>query len=142
MNWQELSITSHYQTAVAIEKNMLQGNLDNAVTGIKELIKALGRSEKRALKSQLARLMMHIIKWKTQPKRRSRSWVASIYNARDEIIDIQEDTPSLTDSVIKEMWKKCFRSAKREAEGEMNLKSTIEELSWEEVFESTYKILS
>ncbi|QTA79484.1 DUF29 [Desulfonema limicola] len=136
MNWQELSTTSHYQTALKVENELLSGNIKNAAAGIRALIEALGRSEKRALKSQLIRLMMHVIKWKMQPERRSRSWAASICNAREEISDIQEETPSLSDSVIKNMWDKCFKAAKREAEGEMNKKVLIDDLSWEDVFES------
>ena len=138
MNWQELSAASHYQTAVAVEGELRGGNIHEATTGIQELIEALGRSEKRALKSQLTRLMMHVIKWKSQPQRRSRSWIASLYNAREEIADIQEEVPSLTNAVILEMWDKCFRAAKREAEGEMDGKSSVSKLSWEEVFEERY----
>ena len=138
MNWQELSSTSHYQTAVAIEQTLREGNIAEATAGTQELIDALARSERRALKSQLIRLMSHVIKWKSQPERRSRSWIATIYNAREEIADIQEDIPSLTNSVILEMWDKCLRSAKREAEGEINQKLPVSSVSWEELFEDQY----
>ena len=140
VNWARLAAESHYQTAVEIERSLLEGDFDEAEAGIKELINALGRSEKRALKSQLIRLMAHIIKWKTQPDRRSRAWVATIYNAREEIADIQGETPSLTDDVIKKMWDACFRAAIRDAEGDMNQKSTVAALCWQEVFEHECEI--
>jgi hypothetical protein len=139
VNWQKLAVTSHYQTAVAVEHELQHGNIGEATAGVQELIDALSRSEKRALKSQLIRLMAHILKWKTQPHKRSRSWLATIYNAREEIVDIQEDTPSLSDGVIREMWDKCFRAATREAEAEMNQKTQITHLSWEDVFEEQYE---
>ncbi|HNJ43795.1 MAG TPA: DUF29 domain-containing protein [Acidobacteriota bacterium] len=139
MNWQDLSATSPYQTALEIEDELAKGNIAEASAGLKELIEALGRSEKRALKSQLIRLMAHIIKWKTQTQKRSRSWVASIYNAREEIADIQEETPSLTNEVIEEIWEKCFQAAKRDAEAEMNQDTRMAGLSWEDVFEAEYK---
>lgn len=139
MDWQELSATSHYQTALEIEQELEKGNIEEASTGLKELIEALGRSEKRALKSHLTRLMAHIIKWKTQPDKRSRSWIATIYNARDEIKDIQEETPSLTDEMIEEIWDKCLQAAKREAEADMNLDASVSELTWKEVFEDEYR---
>jgi hypothetical protein len=139
MDWQELSATSHYQTALEIEDELGKGNIQEASVGLKELIEALGRSEKRALKSHLTRLMAHIIKWKTQPEKRTRSWVATIYSAREEIRDIQEETPSLTDEVIEEIWEKCFQVAKREAEADMNHDSSVADLSWEDVFEGEYK---
>lgn len=140
MDWQELSATSHYQTALEIEQELEKGNVEEASTGLKELIEALGRSEKRALKSHLTRLMAHIIKWKTQPVKRSRSWVATIYNARDEIKDIQEETPSLTNDMIEEIWNKCLQAANREAEADMNQDSSVSELTWQEVFEDDYQI--
>ncbi len=119
MNWQELSATSHYKTALAIAHELELGHTSEADKGIKELINALSRSEKRALKSQLIRLMKHILKWKNQPDYRSRSWVATIQNARVEIKDIQEETPSLNDNTIKQMWDDCLSLAIVEAEDEI-----------------------
>lgn len=138
VNWARLSAESHYQVAVEIERVLLQGDFDEAEAGIKELINALGRSEKRALKSQLIRLMTHIMKWKSQPERRSYGWIATIYNAREEIADIQTETPSLTEDVIREMWDACLRAATREAEGEMDQESAISSLSRQEVFDDEY----
>jgi hypothetical protein len=140
MDWQELSTTSHYQTAVAIEQELQKGHVKEAAAGVRELIDALGRSEKRALKSQLIRLMAHIIKWQTQPEKRTQGWAATIYNAREEIKDIQSETPSLSDATIREMWDRCFQSAKREAEGDMNQRSSVQALSWKEVFEDQYEM--
>ncbi|PYT09925.1 MAG: DUF29 domain-containing protein [Acidobacteria bacterium] len=140
VNWARLSAESHYQVALEIERALLQGDFDEAEAGIKELINALGRSEKRALKSQLIRLMAHIIKWKTQTERRSYGWVATIYNAREEIADIQAETPSLTDDEIKRMWEASLRAATREAEGEMNQESAVSSLSWQEVVEDEYEL--
>ncbi len=138
MNWQTLSTASPYQTAVAIKQELEEGRLAEAANGLEELIDALSKSEKRALKSQLVRLMLHIIKWQTQPERRSLSWVASIADARDEIDDIREETPSLNEQAIKALWTKAFVIAKRNAEAEMGRRSTIETLTWAEVFEAVY----
>jgi Tfp pilus assembly pilus retraction ATPase PilT len=138
MNWQELSATSHYKTALAIAHELELGHTSEADKGIKELINALSRSEKRALKSQLTRLMKHILKWKNQPDYRSRSWVATIQNARVEIKDIQEETPSLNENAIKQMWDESLSLAIVEAEDEMRQAITIVDLSWKEVFEQRY----
>jgi leucyl aminopeptidase (aminopeptidase T) len=138
MNWQELSATSHYKTAIAIHHELQQGHQEEADKGIQELINALSRSEKRALKSQLIRLMKHIIKWQTQPDYRTRSWIASIHNARAEIKDIQEETPSLNHKVIEQLWDDCLASAIVEAEDEMRQDTSIKALSWQEVFEQHY----
>jgi hypothetical protein len=142
MNWQHLSMVSPYQTAVAIHEELMKGNVAEADHGILELIETLSRSEKRALKSQLIRLMKHIIKWESQPARRSRSWIASIHGARNEIRDIQEETPSLNDKVIHELWEICIATALIEAEAEMNQDSAIERLTWEQVFQRDYSLKS
>jgi len=140
MNWQKLSSTSHYKTAMAVKNEIAIGNLPEAFIGIEELIQALSRSEKRALKSQLVRLMLHIIKWQSQPERRSLSWIASIKDAREEITDIQEETPSLNNNVIEELWDKVFIIAKRDAQAEMGKKSAVTALSWQTVFEDDYDL--
>ncbi|MDM8523228.1 DUF29 domain-containing protein [Desulfococcaceae bacterium HSG8] len=139
MNWKELAITSHYQTAVAVKQMLWEGNIKEAQTGIEELTEALGRSEKRALRSQMTRLMMHIIKWRIQPERCSRSWLATIENARVEIDAILEDEPSLR-RCIPELWEKCFESALRLAEKETGIKPRIDKLTWEEIFEEEYSL--
>ena len=140
MNWQQLATNSPYQTAEAIRQELNSGKIESAIAGVEELIEALSRSDKRALKSQLVRLIKHIIKWNSQPDKRSLSWVASINNAREEILEIQQETPSLNNAVIQSMWANCTKVAKREAEGEMNQKSNLQILSWQQVFEDQYEL--
>ena len=140
MNWQEQAATSHYQTAVAIKQELGKGHVDEAKAGIEELVDALSRAERRALKSQLVRLMAHVLKWKTQPHKRSRSWAATIRSARNDIRDIQEDTPSLTDDVIRSIWDGCFEAAKDQAVSEIDEEVTGASLSWDEVFEVDYRV--
>ncbi len=140
MNWPELSATSHTQTALAIRQELDAGRYAEAAAGIQELIDALTRSERRALKSQLVRLMTHVVKWRSQPERRSRSWIASIRSARSEIREIQDEAPSLTDDVVREMWDGCFALARDQAEAEMEAGSAVESLSWEECFDLAYRL--
>jgi Domain of unknown function DUF29 len=140
MKWQALAATSPYQTAVAVKQALQEGDMHEAVRGLEELIDALSRADQRALEQHLIRLMQHIIKWKVQPERRSRSWVASIHNAREAIREIQDDTPSLTDDRIRHRWDACLRKAHREAEGELNRSIPQTMLSWEEVFEASYTL--
>jgi hypothetical protein len=113
MKWQELAATSHYQTAVAVNQALQRGDMHDAILGLEGLIDALSRADQRALEHHLIRLMQHIIKWKVQPERRSRSWVAIIHNAREAIRELQEDTPSLTDDRIRQRWDTCLRKAQR-----------------------------
>lgn len=140
MNWQELAATSPYRTAVAVGRALRAGDVAGASAGLQELIDALSRSDKRALRSHLVRLMAHVLKWHTQPERRSASWAATIANARDEIVDIQEETPSLTRAVVEEMWQRCFELARREAAAEMDREPSLAALSWHDVFEAPYEL--
>src|SRR5438874_9460524 len=135
MDWQALSSESHFKTAVAVREALQHGDLETANEGIEELIDAMSRAERRAARSQLVRLMTHILKWKAQPEKRSRSWLSSIYQARDEIQQIQEETPSITDDELRKMWDRALRSAIRLAEIETGLADLKPKVSWREAFE-------
>ncbi len=137
-NWAELAAYSHYRTATAIRDTLRTGDLHEATVGIEELIDAMGKSERRALQSQLERLMKHIIKWQVQPRKRSRSWWRSIVQARKAIREIQEDTPSLTDNVIRVLWDRALGAAYDEAQDEVGMDFPLLVLTWEEVFEQDY----
>ncbi|NEP17726.1 MAG: DUF29 domain-containing protein [Leptolyngbya sp. SIO4C1] len=60
-----------------------------------EEIEDLGKSERRAIASQLTRLLLHLLKWQYQPQRRSDSWLDSITDARTQIALTIQDSPSL-----------------------------------------------
>jgi hypothetical protein len=60
-----------------------------------EELEDLGKSERRAIVSQLVRLLLHLLKWKYQPQRRSDSWLDSITDARTQIQLAIQDSPSL-----------------------------------------------
>ena len=62
---------------------------------IAEELEGMGRAERRALASQLERLMAHLLKWRYQPQRRSRSWRGSIRDSRTQIERLLGGSPSL-----------------------------------------------
>ena len=114
MNWNELTLTSDYQESLLC-------------------------SDKRVLKSQLIRLMMHIIKWIIQPQYRSRSWLLTIESARIEIEGLLEDEPHLKPE-IDHLWNKCFNQAVRLAKKETGIKPNLSELSLDDVFKKYYNL--
>jgi hypothetical protein len=67
------------------------------IANLAEEITSLGASDRRALISQLTRLVMHLLKWRYQPdgRQEGHSWEDSILNARDEIALILDASPSL-----------------------------------------------
>ncbi|MGL4375322.1 MAG: DUF29 domain-containing protein [Microcoleaceae cyanobacterium] len=137
-DWDWLAVCSHYQTAVTVQTLLKEGKSMEATEGLESLIDAMGRTEKRAVKSQLIRLMLHVIKWKFQPQKRTSSWAISIRSARREIEESQEEMPSLNRDFIESIWEKCFENAVKDAEDEMGKKCLLSSLSWSEVFEDEY----
>ena len=140
IDWKELATTSHLETVKAIQHELEAGNLDEVEEGLELLLESMSKQARRSVQSQLIRLMKHIIKWKLQPERRSASWAVSIANARYEISETQEYEPSITDEVIRAIWSRAFAQATKEAELEMQKKSTVETLSWNEVFNDDYNL--
>jgi hypothetical protein len=60
-----------------------------------EQLEAMAGSLRRELKNRLRILLAHLLKWQYQPRRRSRSWLATIADQRDQIADLLEENPSL-----------------------------------------------
>jgi Domain of unknown function DUF29 len=140
-DWDWLAVCSHYQTAVTVQTLLKEGKSMEATAGLESLIEAMGRTERRALKSQLIRLMLHVIKWKSQPQKRTTSWAISILSARREIEDIQEEVPSLNRDFMQSIWDKCFQAAVKEANTEMRkVECNLTSLAWSEVFEDEYTL--
>ena len=85
-------------------------DIDNLI----EEIEALGRTEKRALASEIKRLLMHLLKIKYQPTRHNQSWDTSVRLARLEIKEALEENPSLNPK-IESIFEKAYRSARLSA---------------------------
>ncbi|MBW4615723.1 MAG: DUF29 domain-containing protein [Desmonostoc vinosum HA7617-LM4] len=79
-----------------------------------EEVEGLGKSERRAIVSQLTRLLLHLLKWQYQPQRRSDSWLDSITDARTQIELAIQDSPSLK-SYPTEQVKESYQRARRQA---------------------------
>lgn len=139
-DWPRIVFNSHYEALVAIQEAMRNQDYDEAHLGLEELTDAVSRIDRRSVRSHLTRLMMHILKWKVQPEYRSKSWVLTIKHARREILNTQEDTPSITDATIRQMWDRCFENAKEDAEEETGSVINLSGLTWQEVFEDDYVI--
>jgi hypothetical protein len=60
-----------------------------------EEIESLGRSDKREIRSRLKELLLHLLKWHFQARKRKGGWRASIVEQRDELKQLLEESPSL-----------------------------------------------
>ncbi|NJN22964.1 MAG: DUF29 domain-containing protein [Leptolyngbya sp. RL_3_1] len=116
--------TDFYHWTQAMASALRQGcwqdlDIDNLI----EEIESLGRSDKRAIKSRLELLLMHLLKWIYQPERRSNSWQATMIEQRIRIADLLEESPSLKPYLQAEQ-SRCYANACKLAAAETGLEPT------------------
>ncbi|MEM8505487.1 MAG: DUF29 domain-containing protein [Cyanobacteria bacterium P01_D01_bin.1] len=85
-----------------------------------EEMEDLSRRDKKALRSYLKLLLLHLLKWQYQPSKRSKSWKVSVSNSRIEIDDILSDSPSLR-NYLPTVLAKAYVNAKTLAAAETGL---------------------
>ena len=107
---------SEHQAALLRQGKLTLLDIEN----LAEEIESLGKSDRRALLSQVQRLLVHLLKWQFQPDRRSASWEKSIRSARRTIGRILEDSPSLQGAMSARLEKE-FELARRDASRETGL---------------------
>ena len=87
---------------------------------IAEII-SLGKSEQRAIRSHLAILLQHLLKWQYQSEHQSRSWRNSIDNARDDLSELLEDNPSLKGDFLADSLPAAYSKARKKAADETTI---------------------
>lgn len=85
-----------------------------------EEIDSIGKREKRELRSRLIVLLMHLLKWKYQPNKRSESWISTISEQRLSLEELLEDSPSLQPFII-EVFEACYQKARVKATQETKM---------------------
>jgi hypothetical protein len=93
-----------------------------------EEVEGLAGNDRRAVRSQLLRMLMHLIKQRIEPEREGTSWRTSIVNAQQEIRLVLEDSPSLR-RYLEEALQKTYRSAVKDALHETNLTTREKEFA-------------
>jgi hypothetical protein len=88
---------------------------------VAEEIESLGRTEFNRLESAFRVLLLHMLKWDHQQRKRTRSWAVSIANQRIEIEDVLGDNPGLR-SHIPEATTRAYRQARLLGAKETGLK--------------------
>lgn len=90
------------------------------ITHLIEEVEDMGRGEKRSLYSNLKILLMHLLKYRYQPEKRSNSWRYTIEEHRQRIAEALCDSPSLKNYLL-EIFEKCYQDAKKLAAKETGL---------------------
>ena len=89
-----------------------------------EEIEGLGKAAERELRNHLALLLAHLLKWRFQPTRRSRSWVLTIREQRQQVQDMLTESPSLKPALSRLM-DKAYKSAVNAAADETGLPDAV-----------------
>lgn len=90
------------------------------IENLVEEIESMGRSDKHAVESNLEVVLMHLLKYKYQPDRRSRSWRLTLFEHRDRLRKAFRESPSLRPYLASE-FEDCYRNARKKASIETDL---------------------
>lgn len=93
------------------------------IANLVEEIKDMGRSERRALESNLTIVLLHLLKYKYQPTHRSNSWLGSILEHRLRINKQLKESPSLK-PYLEQVFEECYGEAMLRASVETGLPLT------------------
>jgi len=95
-----------------------QGHLSQAdLEHVAEEIVDMGKRDRREVYSRMTVLLMHLMKWATQPERREgATWDATITEQREQLFLILRDSPSLRVHLIREMPAIYSRAAEKASE--------------------------
>jgi hypothetical protein len=119
----ELYEEDFYEWTVRNAELLRSGRASEAdLTNIAEELESLGRHERRALLSRLSVLMAHLLKWKAQYDRRSRSWEITIREQRKAVSKLLKESPSL-----KTYLKRHLAEAYERAVGDAALETRLPE---------------
>jgi hypothetical protein len=94
-----------------------------------EEIESLGTSQRSEIRARLKVLLVHLLNWRYQPELQCGSWRGSIREARDQIDDLLEDSPSLR-AYPTECLAKAYARARMKALDETGLLRLPEDCPW------------
>ncbi len=88
-----------------------------------EEVEGLAKRDRKAMRGQLQRLLVHLLQWQylpSDPERTRGNWGTTINHARNEITDDMEDSPSLR-SYPAVVLDRVYQRARREARDQSQL---------------------
>lgn len=106
---------------------------------VAEEIEAVGRSEKREVRSRLIVLCQHLLKWEFQPEHRSPSWRSTIRTQRRDLVAVLEDSPSLR-PFATQVLSEAYASGREDAAEESGMTALPEICPWslEQIINQTF----
>lgn len=106
-------------TIEALRSRYLEAvDIDNLV----EELEDFGRSEKKAVYSNLRVLLIHLLKWKYQPQKRTTSWRITIAEHRQRLEESFEVSPSLR-RYSQECFAQCYQAARQGSSAQTEIRT-------------------
>jgi hypothetical protein len=110
-----------YAWTVQTAEKIRQGRFEDlAREALAEEIEDMGKRDYRQVESLLTQLILHLLKWKFQSERRSRSWQSSVIKQRLKLARILADSGSLKVKAVQGL-DQIYRSAVKLAEVETGI---------------------
>ena len=94
--------------------------IDLDLANLAEEIEDMGRSQRRTVKSALIIVLVHLLKYRFQPQRRSNSWRVTLREHRRRLRDEFADSPSLR-PYVEGILAECYQDACEEVADETDL---------------------
>ena len=93
---------------------------DLDLENLAEEVEDMARSQKKEIRSRLEVLVMHLLKWKYQPGRRTPSWKTTVFNQRHDLVELIAEMPSLG-PYLREAFQNRYNAARLSAEAETGI---------------------
>jgi hypothetical protein len=105
-----------------------------------EEIEFVVASEKREVRSRLALIVQHLLKWRYQPELRSRSWETTLHTQRRDLLAVLTDSPSLRPFAASVL-AAAFVHGRHDAEQETGLLHLPTNCPWtlDQVLDQTFR---
>jgi hypothetical protein len=107
----DFAVWARRQIALLRARNFQELDLEHLI----EELEGLVANDRRELRSRLVVLLIHLLRCQFQPARKSRSWLGTIAEQRDQLDDLFGKSPSLR-PLVPEVLAGCYaRAVKRTA---------------------------
>lgn len=90
------------------------------ISALIEELQGMSNSEKNALESNLRILLMHLLKYRYQPDKRTNSWLFTIREHRKRLLKAFQKSPSLK-PYYEQVFPECYQDGRELASDETGL---------------------
>ena len=105
----DFAVWAEHQIGLLRARNFQELDVEHLIEELESLV----ANDRRELRSRLVVLLIHLLKCHVQADRKSRSWLGTIAEQRDQLDDLFEKSPSLR-PLVPEVLAGCYvRAVKR-----------------------------